>query len=469
MSGDNEKSAKKRIDKDRHRQREGKKKKRKEKIGKDEGNTSITSKSSNRDNAVGEGRGTAFEGNVLQVEKSYKMGDGKIKFSEGIAKAIPHRIPNISRDLKVDLLVAIPSTVINNRSDVIKSHLSSYLARVFTVFSVAKVYIYDDQLAYERVANKQDGFQQGKHIVTGGGGSDEDSRGEDARGEDARGEDARGEDARGEDASGGDTHGVSTSPSRPSPPHDYSYLCKYLHYNLQYLETPQYLRKHLFPITHFLKHSGIMNPVDAPHHLRSDEWLPFREGVVIKKVSNEIIIDVGLFSHASVENVHNVNVGTRVTVLFHRDSYEQFQKKNTHILFPAKIVHPCVPKMYNIYWGYTIEVLKNVSDVFNLGVDCVVGTSERGQPMTNARSSVRAANSILLVFGNKDGLEELLLLEDAQRKGKTYTGVEKNKVLKKILRKFDLFLNTCPHQTSRTIRTEEAITITLSLFHDMLT
>ncbi|SBT30467.1 RNA methyltransferase, putative [Plasmodium ovale wallikeri] len=86
----------------------------------------------------------------------------------------------------------------------------------------------------------------------------------------------------------------------------------------------------------------------------------------------------------------------------------------------------------------------------------------RSSPIPPVRSS------ILLVFGNKDGLEELLLMEDAQRKGKTYTGVEKNKVLKKILRKFDLFLNTCPHQTSRTIRTEEAITMTLSLFHDML-
>lgn len=46
----------------------------------------------------------------------------------------------------------------------------------------------------------------------------------------------------------------------------------YLITNLQYLETPQYLRKSLFPISENLTSVGLMNPLDASHHLRFDEW-----------------------------------------------------------------------------------------------------------------------------------------------------------------------------------------------------
>ena len=46
----------------------------------------------------------------------------------------------------------------------------------------------------------------------------------------------------------------------------------YLITNLQYLETPQYLRKGLFPISENLTSVGLMNPLDATHHLRYDEW-----------------------------------------------------------------------------------------------------------------------------------------------------------------------------------------------------
>jgi predicted SPOUT superfamily RNA methylase MTH1 len=38
---------------------------------------------------------------------------------------------------------------------------------------------------------------------------------------------------------------------------------------MQYLETPQYLRKALFPIHPDLKLAGLLNPLDAPHHLRA--------------------------------------------------------------------------------------------------------------------------------------------------------------------------------------------------------
>lgn len=45
---------------------------------------------------------------------------------------------------------------------------------------------------------------------------------------------------------------------------------------LQYLECPQYLRKQFFPIHSNLKYCGILNPLNAPHHLTKDEHFQFR-------------------------------------------------------------------------------------------------------------------------------------------------------------------------------------------------
>lgn len=45
---------------------------------------------------------------------------------------------------------------------------------------------------------------------------------------------------------------------------------------LSYLECPQYLRKHIFPLNRDLQYAGVLNPLDAPHHLRQNEEFPFR-------------------------------------------------------------------------------------------------------------------------------------------------------------------------------------------------
>lgn len=47
-------------------------------------------------------------------------------------------------------------------------------------------------------------------------------------------------------------------------------------------ETPQYLRKILFPMHPDLKFAGLQNPLDAPHHLRKGEKILYREGVVLE-------------------------------------------------------------------------------------------------------------------------------------------------------------------------------------------
>lgn len=45
---------------------------------------------------------------------------------------------------------------------------------------------------------------------------------------------------------------------------------------LQYLECPQYLRKHFFPLHKDLEFAGLLNPLDAPHHLRQSNDFKYR-------------------------------------------------------------------------------------------------------------------------------------------------------------------------------------------------
>ena len=62
------------------------------------------------------------------------------------------------------------------------------------------------------------------------------------------------------------------------------------------METPQYLRKKLFPMHSSLRLAGLLNPLDAPHHMRADDECPFREGVVLDKAVKKgagSFVDIG--------------------------------------------------------------------------------------------------------------------------------------------------------------------------------
>ena len=50
-----------------------------------------------------------------------------------------------------------------------------------------------------------------------------------------------------------------------------------------------------------LKYAGVLPPLDAPHHLRSSEWGPYREGVVRSAdAATGSLLDVGLELDAHV-------------------------------------------------------------------------------------------------------------------------------------------------------------------------
>lgn len=82
---------------------------------------------------------------------------------------------------------------------------------------------------------------------------------------------------------------------------------------LQYLETPQYLRKALIPMHPDLRLAGLLPPLDAPHHMRASEWKPYREGVVLQsRPGAGSYVDIGLDRTGFVPQQLPVN--TRVTL-----------------------------------------------------------------------------------------------------------------------------------------------------------
>ena len=85
--------------------------------------------------------------------------------------------------------------------------------------------------------------------------------------------------------------------------------------NLEYIETPQYLRKALFPKSEALRYSGLVNPLEADHHLKVTEWCKYREGVIIRRPVREgrgSWANIGLYKDCQVNMMLEEN--TRVTV-----------------------------------------------------------------------------------------------------------------------------------------------------------
>ena len=89
--------------------------------------------------------------------------------------------------------------------------------------------------------------------------------------------------------------------------------CLQLNRILQYLECPQYLRKHFFPIHRDLQYAGVLNPTDMPHHVRANEISEYREGIVLDNSERSgSLINVGLKKNCAVDKT--LTPGLRVTI-----------------------------------------------------------------------------------------------------------------------------------------------------------
>lgn len=273
----------------------------------------------------------------------------------------------------------------------------------------------------------------------------------------------------------------------------YSDPSHFLAHLLSYLETPPYLRKHLFPMHPNLRTAGLLPSLDMPHHLRANEWCDYREGIVVsateqrrnqwddshslkkrnhKKRSfydsseddsdqpyqntnafsrSRAIVDTGLSQKITVPDP-GLPERARVTVRLHQDG--------------AQSVPASAPRAEaGYYWGYYVRRCRSLSAVFTEcpfdgGYDLSFGTSERGAPFHRVLQEQEGSSSLprykhmLLVFGGVAGIEAAIR-NDPQLQELRIAPTEADKL-------FDYWVNFLPGQGSRTIRTEEAVWLGLT-------
>ncbi len=226
---------------------------------------------------------------------------------------------------------------------------------------------------------------------------------------------------------------------------DESLLMKYI---LGYMETPQYLRKHLFDVRPELQYAGTLSPLRTPHHPLEESFSQidvgdFREGVVVSGSGFNYNVDIGLDVLIEVRGKPPAK-GTRVTI-------EVMEKEPKFTGRSAK--KKDVPE----YWGYDLRGNKRrLSDlVHSPEWDLTIGTSRLGDALSDVKERLEAdwveAEKTLIVFGSyKEGIGEMI-----EREGRKAEEV------------FDYILNMVPDQGTATVRTEEAILSTLAILNTL--
>ncbi|CAD5118834.1 DgyrCDS7512 [Dimorphilus gyrociliatus] len=223
---------------------------------------------------------------------------------------------------------------------------------------------------------------------------------------------------------------------------------------LQYLECPQYLRKNFFPVHEDLKYAGLLNPLDSVHHYRSEDDATYREGVVTKmkvKEDKGSLVDVGLEKLVRIDK--QLDPGFRVTVRLDKTTMDNKKPRGV-------VVSPDEPReLGNLYWGYSVRLAPNLSSVlikspYKGGYDLVIGTSDKGDSIDRFEPEENFKHA-LIVFGGLKGLEASLESDE-----KLTVGDPREL--------FEYYVNVCPYQGSRTIRTEEALLIALSAIRPKL-
>lgn len=218
---------------------------------------------------------------------------------------------------------------------------------------------------------------------------------------------------------------------------------------LDYLATPQYIRKKAFGMSRELRYAGALPPLRTPNQLvpASEGQVKVgdvREGVVTK-VQPEARVDIGLGSD------------------FLLDSPQRSMKTGSRGLFRVADMRERRVEMadwgaLNCYWRYRVSApnasLRGILEARNGWLR--IGTSRYGDPLAGNEGRVRKLakerGKVLLAFGSPSrGLTEILSEEKIN-----------------VRDAFDLTLNAAIGQGVATVRTEEAILISLSVLNEVL-
>lgn len=208
-----------------------------------------------------------------------------------------------------------------------------------------------------------------------------------------------------------------------------SMICKVL----EYLETPPYLRKRLYPLDETLKFAGLLPPLRIPSHKPRVSMAEISPGEVREGVANQDgSVDIGL--EIAPRLATRVPAGKRVTVRITSTS-----PVTADVVRKEQLSH---------YWGYSVEA-KQIGEVLSdQRFKVKIATSRRGESLPDTlgrlRTLLRNGESLKLIFGSPSrGLFDM-------------AGGN-------LGRRVDAVVNLFPDQQVETVRTEEAIFAGLGL------
>jgi predicted SPOUT superfamily RNA methylase MTH1 len=220
---------------------------------------------------------------------------------------------------------------------------------------------------------------------------------------------------------------------------------------LGYLDTPQYLRRRLYPLTPELEYAGILHPIKAPHHKKFEDIKSIRTGEirvgVALKFRGTMHVDVGLGMMIPCENISSVEEGKKVNVKFISGHPK------------PRVTKAVIDDTNDGYWGYDIievpslhALLKEIKSKRNAEI---VITSRNGSPFKLKEDelfkSLKSIRNLLIVFGApKRAVEQILSGEDHN------------------IENYKIILNMFPFQGTETVRLEEAIFGTLAVLNNNL-
>lgn len=227
--------------------------------------------------------------------------------------------------------------------------------------------------------------------------------------------------------------------------HDYTSDRKLFKLILEFLDTPQYLRRILYPKREELQFAGLLHPLKAPHHKPAVDPRRIKAGeirqAVATKTKGRYYVDAGLNSLIPLEGT--APIGKVITVRFVSE-YPQLR---------------CVAissEDVNEYWGYEVKEVQSLADLLASAKSLIVITAKEGEPLAKLEEGLakelKSNANALIVFGSPNrGLIEIL--RDERRHPKEFS---------------KYVLNFFPDQATETVRLEEAVFGCLALMNHIL-
>lgn len=212
---------------------------------------------------------------------------------------------------------------------------------------------------------------------------------------------------------------------------------------LEYMNTPQYLRKILYPKMELLKYVGILPPLRTPHHpkqqsIKELELGSYRIGLVLSTKGGQSLVELGF------------KYPIPVPYALRRGSLLTFKLESKKPLLFKPVNNREVPH----YWGYRISIYSSLKELLkNIGEGLIIATSRHGKSIKKLWNKLRdkwmKSKEISIIFGSPyQGLFQI--------------AKEENLDLKEYVH---FIANMIPNQGIETVRTEEAIFATLSILN----